>query len=84
MFRNNLHTNNTQLSLLHNTILLKVIFDKTKPAGDKKRILDTKLAKSYGIKNKVSLEKGLSLTINWYLKNKYLTKKRFNYFKKFK
>ena len=30
----------------------KVIFDKTKPEGDKKIILDTNLAKSYGIINK--------------------------------
>jgi len=61
----------------------KVIFDKTKPSGDKKRILDTRLAKSYGIESKISLEEGLTETINWYLKNRHLTKKRFNYFKKY-
>ena len=60
----------------------KVVFDKTKPAGDKIRILDTNLAESYGIKNKVSLEEGLNKTINWYLNNKTLSQKRFNYFKK--
>ena len=60
----------------------KIVFDNSKPSGDKKRILDTKLAKSYGIKNKVSLEEGLTRTINWYLKNKHMNKKRFNYFKK--
>ena len=60
----------------------KVIFDKTKPAGDKKRILDTKLARSYGITNRVSLKEGLNKTINWYLNNQSLTHKRFNYFKK--
>ena len=43
----------------------KVIFDRSKPSGDKKRILDTKLAKSYGIKNKVSLEEGLARTIRY-------------------
>ena len=60
----------------------KVIFDKTKPSGDKIRILDTNLAESYGIKNKVSLEEGLDKTINWYLNNRTLSQKRFNYFKK--
>ena len=60
----------------------KVIFDKTKPAGDKIRILDTSLAKSYGITNNISLKEGLDKTINWYLNNQSLTKKRFNYFKK--
>ena len=60
----------------------KVIFDKTKPEGDKKIILDTNLAKSYGIINKVSLKEGLNKTINWFLNNPSLTQKRFNYFKK--
>ena len=60
----------------------KVIFDKTKPAGDKMRILDTSLAKSYRIINNISLKEGLDKTINWYLNNQSLTKKRFNYFKK--
>ena len=60
----------------------KVIFDKTKPAGDKMRILDTSLAKSYRITNNISLKEGLDKTINWYLNNQSLTKKRFNYFKK--
>ena len=60
----------------------KVIFDKTKPTGDKIRILDTNLAKSYGITNKISLKEGLDKTINWYLNNQSLTQKRFNYFKK--
>ena len=60
----------------------KVIFDKTKPSGDKTRILDTSRAKSYGIKNKVTLKEGLEKTIDWYLNNRLLTEKRFNYFKK--
>ena len=60
----------------------KVIFDNTKQTGDKIRILDTSLAKNYGIINKISLKEGLDKTINWYLKNQSLTHKRFNYFKK--
>ena len=62
----------------------KVIYDTTKPTGDKIRILDTDLARSYGIKNKISLREGLDKTIYWYLNNRSLTQKRFNYFKKSK
>ena len=60
----------------------KVVFDKTKPTGDKIILLDTSLAKSYGITNKISLKEGLDKTIKWYLNNQSLTQKRFNYFKK--
>ena len=60
----------------------KVVFDKTKPTGDKIILLDTSLAKSYGITNKISLKEGLDKTIDWYLNNQSLTQKRFNYFKK--
>ena len=76
----------TLVNTLLSSVLIKkkpkVIFDKTKPTGDKKRILDTSLAKGRGITNKVSLKEGLDKTINWYLNNRSLTHKRFNYFKK--
>ena len=76
----------TLVNTLLSSVLIKkkpkVIFDKTKPTGDKKRILDTSLAKGHGITNKVSLKEGLDKTINWYLNNRSLTHKRFNYFKK--
>jgi len=76
----------TLVNTLLSSVLIKkkpkVIFDKTKPTGDKKRVLDTNLAKGCGITNKVSLKEGLDKTINWYLNNRSLTHKRFNYFKK--
>ncbi len=59
----------------------KVIFDKTKPSGDKKRVLDTSLAKKYKINCKTKLSDGIMKTIEWYLKNKRNSKNRFNYFK---
>ena len=55
-------------------------WNKTKPSGDKIRILDTKYLKSLGIKQETSLEKGIIETINWYLKNQN-KQKRFNIFK---
>lgn len=60
----------------------KIIFDKSKPSGDKKRILDTNLANKNGILCNTELSKGIEETIDWYLKNKKSFKKRYNHFKK--
>jgi len=56
-------------------------WDKSKPAGDKKRILDTTKAKKYGFFPKTSLKEGISNTINWYKDNQKLLNGRFNAFK---
>lgn len=53
----------------------KIIFDKTKPAGQPRRNCDTKKAKEkIGFSAKISLPVGLKETINWYEKN-YSTSK---------
>ena len=38
-------------------------FDKSKPDGMKRKLVDTKLAKTYGWKSKITLEEGLKRTI---------------------
>jgi len=43
---------------------LKIKFDKKKPNGTPRKILDTSLAKSYGWKSKFDLIKGFKLTYN--------------------
>ena len=59
----------------------KVVFDRSKPSGDKKRVLDMKLAKKNGISCDTTLLIGLDKTIEWYLKSsKKITKKKYNYF----
>jgi GDP-L-fucose synthase len=58
----------------------KINWDKSKPSGDKIRILDTKYLNSLGIKQTTSLEKGIIETIEWYLDNKN-KQKRFDIFK---
>ena len=60
----------------------EVIFDTTKPSGDKLRILDTTRAKSNNIIPKISLENGVIETIQWYKENKDKTSERtYNAFK---
>ncbi len=42
-------------------------FDKTKPSGDSKRLMDMSRTYSYGFKNSITIDVGLEETIRWYL-----------------
>ncbi len=60
---------------------IKIVWDKSKPMGDKKRLMDTtRAAKLLGFKPIISLEQGIKETIEWYLKNKSHLHKRYNIF----
>jgi GDP-L-fucose synthase len=45
---------------------IEIEWDIDKPMGDKKRLMSTKRAESYGFVPKVSLEDGIIKTIKWY------------------
>ncbi len=61
---------------------VKIVWDKNKPTGDKKRLMDTTRAKKFlGFKPSISLEQGIKETIEWYLKNKANLNKRYNVFR---
>ena len=49
---------------------VKIRFDKTKPDGVLRKVLDISLAKKYGWKPKFSLDEGFDITYMDYLKNK--------------
>ncbi len=54
----------------------KIVFDKTKPSGQKRRVLSNiKAEKEFGFKSETLLEEGLAKTLNWYQKNLKLEKK---------
>ncbi|MBT59321.1 MAG: hypothetical protein CL393_07315 [Acidiferrobacteraceae bacterium] len=55
-------------------------WDKSKPSGDKKRIMDISRARSYGFNTTIDIEKGIKETIEWYQKNKLNNAKRYNAF----
>ena len=59
---------------------IKIIWDKTKPSGDKMRKMSTKRALSLNIKPTTKLEVGIKKTIDWYLKNNEKPKDRYNSF----
>ena len=61
---------------------LKIIWDKSKPSGDKIRIMDTKRAKKRGFEAKTKIEDGIKKTIEWYLKDgNTFSKNKYNSFK---
>ena len=57
------------LRLSNNQNNLKIKYDKTKPNGTPRKLLDSSLARKNGWKHKTSFEKGISIVINDYLKN---------------
>jgi len=48
----------------------RVIWDNTKPSGDKIRVMNVDRAKSLGYNPSISLEQGIKETINWYRNEK--------------
>lgn len=57
-----------------------VIWDTSKPSGDKKRLMDTSLARSIGFTPTISIEEGIAETMKWYQENRNLVSKRYNVF----
>ncbi len=58
----------------------EIVWDKSKPSGDKKRIMNTSRAESIGIKPSISLSDGIKRTIEWYQKNGDESFQRYNAF----
>ena len=85
----NLEIVKTLLNLLKKekkTIKSKIQFVKDRPGHDFRYALNsTKIRKKLGWKNNISIQKGLSNTINWYLNNKnyYKNNNRKNFIKRF-
>jgi len=60
----------------------QVIWDSTKPSGDRKRLMDTSRSRELGFVPEVSLEEGIKEVMQWYLKNKATVDQRYNVFKR--
>jgi GDP-L-fucose synthase len=60
---------------------IRIHWDKTKPTGDKIRLMSIKKAKKLKIKCKTNFIKGIKKTIAWYLENKENINNRYNQFK---
>ena len=58
----------------------EINWDRSKPSGDAKRIMNMEKAKKYGFKCKVNLESGIRQTIEWYKNSENIDNKRYNPF----
>lgn len=58
----------------------KVVWDTSKPSGDKKRLMDISRARSIGFEPVISIEEGIKETMEWYRNNKDIINKRYNVF----
>ena len=57
-----------------------IVWDSSKPSGDKMRVMDTARAKSIGFTPEMSIEEGIKDTMAWYKANKAAVDKRYNVF----
>lgn len=58
----------------------KVVWDTSKPSGDKKRLMDISRARAIGFQPKISIRDGIKETIQWYKENRNIANKRYNVF----
>lgn len=58
----------------------RLVWDSSKPAGDKIRLMDIARAKSLGFLPRVTIEKGITDAMSWYRDNKAGAAKRYNVF----
>lgn len=59
----------------------EIVWDTTKPAGDKKRLMDITRAKALGWQPEIGIEEGVAGVMDWYKENKDIVEKRYNVFK---
>jgi GDP-L-fucose synthase len=58
----------------------KVVWDTSKPSGDKKRLMDMSRASAIGYKPQVTIEEGIKEVMDWYFKNREIVNLRYNVF----
>lgn len=58
----------------------EIVWDTSKPSGDKKRLMDMSRAEALGFKPEVSINEGIKEVMQWYLENKDIVSKRYNVF----
>lgn len=58
----------------------RVLWDISKPSGDKRRVMDVSRARSVGFVPEISIEDGIREVMQWYKVNKDVVHKRYNVF----
>lgn len=62
----------------------EIVWDTSKPSGDKKRLMDVSRAAAAGFKPEISLKDGIREVMQWYQENKSEIEKRYNVFRESK
>jgi GDP-L-fucose synthase len=62
---------------------VELVWDKSKPAGDAKRLMNMTRANHYGFKPEIGIEQGIVETMQWYAKHQDEVHKRYNAFTEF-
>lgn len=58
----------------------KVVWDTSKPSGDKKRLMDISRAKAIGFQPMIPIEEGIREVMDWYRENRDIVNNRYNVF----
>jgi GDP-L-fucose synthase len=58
----------------------EVVWDPSKPSGDKKRLLDMSRAKAHGFEPVIPIEQGIADTMKWYRSHQRLAGERYSVF----
>ena len=61
---------------------IKVKWDKTKPSGDKKRLMNMERASGHGFEASIGIERGICETMEWFDENREIIDARHNAFSK--
>ena len=64
----------------HLDVRPEVVWDTTKPSGDRRRVMDMSRARSLGFEPQVSLDAGVRDTMNWYRANTSAAGRRYDVF----
>lgn len=58
----------------------EVVWDTSKPSGDRKRVMDISRARAIGFKPSISIEEGIKEVMDWYQENRDIVSQRYNVF----
>ena len=58
----------------------EVVWDTSKPSGDKKRLMDISRAKAIGFQPTIPIKEGIKEVMDWYRENRAAADKRYNIF----
>lgn len=64
----------------HLEVKPKVVWDTSKPTGDRKRLMDVSRAQALGFEPRISIEEGIGETMRWYRQNRKTVNERYNIF----